>query len=89
MVEKKPVKEAKPAGASKAGTAKEGAAPKSKSLAHGKVLFQAFKWRGKWRFINKADAEKARKKRLATLAKLKSEGKKIVPKVSDCLFSWT
>lgn len=85
MVVEKPVKTAKPAGASKAGSAKEGAATKSKSLAHGKVLFQAFRWRGKWRFINKADAEKSRKKSVAAIAKLKSEGKKIVPKVSDLL----
>lgn len=81
MVAEKPVKTAKPADGSKAASAREGAAAKSKSLAHGKVLFQAFRWRGKWRFINKAEAEKARKKNLAAIAKLKSEGKKIVPKV--------
>jgi len=81
MVEKKPVKTDKPADATKAPA--KGAAPaKSKSLAHGKVLFQAFKWRGKWRFINKAEAEKSRKRRLATVAKLRSQGKTIPPLVS-------
>ncbi|XKL65255.1 hypothetical protein PGB90_008675 [Kerria lacca] len=53
---------------------------KPSSLAYGKVMFQAFLWRGKWRFINKAEAEKARKKKLAKLAKLKSEKKEIIQK---------
>lgn len=49
-------------------------AKKSKSLAYGKVKFQAFLWHGKWRFVDKAEAEKSKKKKLAKLAKLKEQG---------------
>lgn len=48
-----------------------------KSLAYGKVQFKAFLWHGKWRFVNKAEAEKTKKKKLAKLAKLKEQGKEI------------
>lgn len=50
---------------------------KTKSLAYGKVKFKAFLWRGKWRFINKDEAEKLKKKKLSKLAKLKAEGKEV------------
>lgn len=55
-------------------------AKKSKSLSYGKVKFQAFLWRGKWRFVNKAEAEKEKKKKLAKLAKLKEQGVEIKEK---------
>ena len=60
-----------------AATPKKSFAKKSKSLAYGKVKFQAFLWRGKWRFVNKAEADKEKKKKLAKLAKLKEQGKQI------------
>lgn len=74
---KKPAAEAvkKPAA-----TPKKSYAKKSKSLAYGKVKFQAFLFRGKWRFINKAEADKEKKKKLAKLAKLKEQGKQIKEK---------
>lgn len=56
---------------------KKSFAKKAKSLAYGKVKFQAFLWRGKWRFVNKAEADKESKKKLAKLAKLKEQGKQI------------
>lgn len=80
MVEEKATTAGKPA----ANAAAKGAATKkSKSLAYGKVQFKAFLWHGKWRFINKAEAEKSKKQKLAKLAKLKAEGKEVAPKVSD------
>lgn len=54
----------------------------SKSLAYGKVNFKAMLTHGKWRFINKAEAEKCRKQKLAKLEKLKAAGKEISVKVS-------
>lgn len=59
-------------------------AKKSKSLAYGKVKFQAFLWRGKWRFVNKAEADKEKKKKLAKLAKLKEQGVQIKVNKLNC-----
>lgn len=85
---KKPVeapKPAKPATAGKtasSGKATGAAEKKSKSLAYGKVHFKAMLYRGKWRFINKVEADKNRKKKLSKLAKLKAKGIEVKPKVS-------
>jgi len=62
---KKPAAEAvkKPVNPKKTNFAK-----KSKSLAYGKVKFQAFLWRGKWRFVNKAEADKEKKKEVSQIS---------------------
>jgi tRNA G18 (ribose-2'-O)-methylase SpoU len=90
MVDKKAVdasKSANPAkgkqAAPKAKSA-EGASTnkKTKSLAYGKVQFKAMLYRGKWRFINKAEVDKNKKNKLAKVAKLKAQGIEVKPKVS-------
>ena len=72
---------AKKAATSSTKSAKGAGAKKSKSLAYGKVHFRAMLFRGKWRFINKAEAEKNAKKKLAKLAKLKAQGVEVKEKV--------
>jgi len=80
MVSKKPVAFAK--AAASAEPAKSAKAKKPKSLTYGKVHFKAMLYRGKWRFISKAEAELSKKKRLAKLAKLKAQGVEVKPEVS-------
>ncbi len=53
-----------------------------RGLAFGKVKFRPFLWHGKWRFINKNEVEKAKKQKLAKIAKLKEQGITYVEKVS-------